>query len=346
LRLAILGSVLASLSVRAADAPAKFLGAQGCATSMCHGGAGDKHDQFSTWTTKDFHTRAPATLSMSRSARIGETLKIADVTTEARCTVCHNPFQSVPAERKGPLVGRLEGVSCESCHNSSSESWLLTHTRTDLTHEQKVAAGVRDLKNLYVRANTCVACHQNLDADLRAAGHPELTFEMDGQGVAMPRHWSETNRFRGAQAWMVGQAVALREGSAQSSVPGVNDEVKDRSAALAWMLGVNAEQGAADELARKTAATEWNEAEARSHLQKLASKHGAFAEAKASGEQAHRAERLVLGLERLLVALKLDKSPALSNSLDQLFKDIQSRPDFSPKEFAGHLKELENGLNK
>ena len=40
----------------------------------------------------------------------------------------------------------------------------------------RVGAGMRDLRNFYVRANTCVACHQNVDQELRTAGHPLLTF--------------------------------------------------------------------------------------------------------------------------------------------------------------------------
>ena len=304
---------------------------------MCHGGADEKHNQFVVWSKKDFHTRAPATLSMSRSTRIAETLKISDATSEARCTVCHNPFQAVPAGLKGPQVGKLEGVSCESCHNAA-ENWILTHTRTDLTHEQKVSAGLRDLKNLYVRANTCVACHQNLEPELRGAGHPELTFELDGQCVAMPRHWRQTNSVRGAQVWFVGQAVALREGAAQSAAGKVGADAQQRATALAWLLGSAAEQKAADELARNATDQNWSEAEARSHLAKLASMHDQFSSAPGSNELPQRAERLVLGLERLLVALKLDKHPALSSKLDQLFKDVQSRPDFSGKQFADHLK--------
>jgi hypothetical protein len=325
LALAMVGA--ASVFAGELTAP-KFLGAPSCASAMCHGGADEKHNQFITWSKKDFHTRAPATLSMSRSTRIAETLKIADATSDARCTVCHNPFQAIPAERKGPMVGRLEGISCESCHNAA-ENWLLTHTRTDLTHEQKVSAGLRDLKNLYVRANTCVACHQNLEPELRAAGHPELIFEMDGQTAAMPRHWTETNRLRGAQAWFVGDAVARRERVAQSNYPKVIDE-----------------QRSADDLARETAAQNWTAPEVRSRLDKLASTHDQFANASGSNELAQRAERLALGLERLLVALNLHKHPALSPKLDQLFKDVQSRPDFSARQFAEHLKAFETEWKK
>jgi hypothetical protein len=242
-------------------------------------------------------------------------------------------------------VGKLEGVSCESCHNAA-EHWLLTHTRTDLKYDQKVAAGMRDLKNLYVRANTCVACHQNLEQDVRAAGHPELIFEMDGQCATMPRHWTETNRVRGAQAWWVGQAVALREGAAQGAAV-KTDEITQRTAALAWLLGVSAETKAADDLARSAADAAWSVDDVRTRLQKLTAARNEFANATAPrGELAHRAERLVLGLERLLIALGVDRKSPASAKLDVLFQDIQSRPDFDAKKFAEHLKEFEMALPK
>jgi hypothetical protein len=61
---------------------------------------------------------------------------------------------------------------------------------------------------------------------------------------------------------------------------------------------------------------------------------------------AHRAERLVLGLERLLIALGVDRKSPASARLDVLFQDIQSRPDFDAKKFAEHLKEFEMALPK
>jgi hypothetical protein len=345
-------------AVAAETEPAKFLGSPGCASAMCHGGADEKHNEFWIWSKKDFHTRAPATLSMGWSRRMADTLKLSDARGSDRCTVCHNPFESVPPERKATNINRLEGVSCESCHNAATENWLLTHTRTDLAYHQKVAAGLRDLKNLYVRANTCVACHQNIDSDLRAAGHPELTFELDGQTTAMPRHWTETNRLRGAQAWLVGQAVALREATTQVTDQSESD-ITLRAEALAWLLnGATGQRPTksisegkkeyhewADGVARKTAEANWTTTDVRSQLDKLAARHAEFAGAAAPySEWAIRAERLVLGLERLLVALQLNKNSMLSPKLDQLFKDIQSRPSFSPNQFAEHLKSFGEAL--
>lgn len=336
-------------------ANAKFLGAAGCASAMCHGGAGELRGQHAIWSKLDFHTRAHATLTSTRSQRFADTLKLGNPADSARCTVCHHPFQTVPAEKKSAGVGQFEGVSCESCHGAA-ESWVRFHTRADISHADRVNAGMRDLKNLHVRANTCVACHQNLDPDLRAAGHPELIFELDGQSVAEPKHWRETNAWSGPQAWLVGQAVALREMSWQlEREPGAKKTESDRQQALRWLLektsGGNAPDATvpawSDQLARTVAAKNGSAAATRAQLAALAASHGDFKNAAIPQPlQARRAERLVLGLDRLLAPLKLEKKSPPNVKLDQLFKDAQSLPDFDPARFAAHLAEFELALKE
>src|SRR4029077_109861 len=137
-----------------------FVGAVGCKSSSCHGGAGEKRNQYLTWSQQDFHTRSYAILTNARSARIAETLGLPAAQESSRCTVCHSPFQSVAPVRLMPTAHPDEGVSCESCH-SAAEHWLRGHTRKDWNYAMRVTAGMRDLRSLYVRANTCVACHQN-----------------------------------------------------------------------------------------------------------------------------------------------------------------------------------------
>ena len=200
-----LGFALSSPAQEVEIAPSeggRFVGAAGCKSSSCHGGAGEKRSQYLTWVQKDFHTRAYAILTDARSARIAETLVISSVGKKegnklekgaqesSRCTVCHSPFQSVAPARLMPTAHPDEGVSCESCH-SAAGPWLRGHTRKDWSYAMRVTAGMRDLRSFYVRANTCVACHQNLDSDILKAGHPELTFELDGQSVAEPKHWRD-----------------------------------------------------------------------------------------------------------------------------------------------------------
>ena len=347
--------------------PPRFLGSQSCSTSGCHGGAKTNRDQFLVWSKKDFHSRSYATLTIARSQRIAETLRIADPRQNARCTVCHTPFQAVPESARAPSATPTEGVSCESCHGTS-DFWLRTHTRPDYTHADRVTAGMRDLKNLYVRANTCVACHQNVDTNLVFAGHPELIFELDGQCVTEPKHWREAPNWSGAQAWLVGQAVALRELSWQlAREPQPTDRLKARWSGLLWVLqqaddtslpslaplerepspgNATKAQTLSDELARHAAAIEWSADRSRRVLARLAATGPAFADAAIPQEvQARRAERLVLALDRLVGSLPPD-APATRTDLDRLFSLVQSLPDFDPRQFSESVRSFDQTLSQ
>ena len=357
-------SVFATETNSSSVAP-KFLGAQSCSTSGCHGGAGELSKQVTVWQQYDFHYQRPvATLTTARSERLANILKIADPTQDARCTACHAPFQTVPAARLGKEAKISEGVSCESCHGPA-ENWLLSHTRKDYSHADRVHARMRDLKNPYVRANTCVACHQNVDSDLVRAGHPELIFELDGQAVTQPKHWRKELGKPGPQLWLVGQLVALREMSWQlATEKHPHSETTNRWAALLWLLrqaqwangdefkfaleslaieeaGFAAAQRWADQLARAAAESEWTEVRTRQTLAGLAGTASDFEAGKAPQLlQARRAERLVLALDRLTQALPATKNQAVSEALNRLFAGAQSLPDFDPNQFAKDLKEF------
>lgn len=352
----------------AADAP-KFLGAQSCATSGCHGGADDKSRQYTVWSKYDVHHERPfATLTTARSERIAETLKLGNPTQAARCTVCHAPMQTVPAERLAKAVKISDGVSCENCHGPA-ENWIRSHTRKDYTHADRVHAGMRDLQNLYVRANTCVACHQNVDADILAAGHPELIFELDGQAVTQPKHWQETTNWNGVQAWLVGQAVALREMSWQlTRREASNEKMLARKDALQWLIKNISEvdsnlsviypgsylsggeekeiQDWSDQRARIAANLTWSGAVTHKLLFKLSGSSEQFRDSSIPQPlHARRAERLVLALDRLTLALPDAKAAeSLRAPLKKLFADVQSLPDFAPATFADHLAEFQKAL--
>jgi len=357
-----------------AETPAKFLGANSCASASCHGGGGAHQDQFLVWSLKDFHSqRPPATLATARSKQIADALAIKDPAADARCTVCHAPLNSVPENLRGENFKAGEGVSCESCHGAA-ENWIRSHTRKDYTRADRTASGMRDLQNLYVRANTCVACHQNVDADILKAGHPELIFELDGQSVAEPKHWSAEKSGNGAQAWLVGQAVALREMSWQLYLAGpgsnspeiVKSPAADRYYGLApliWkvseVLGIptpkpvknngvafkNA-QAWSDQIAKTAAGLDWSDAITRKFLYVLAGSSKDFRDDSVSQNlQARRAERLVLALDRLVTALpEYKNNESVQASLNQLFKLAQSVPDFDPKPFAAALEKFSTAL--
>ena len=347
--------------------PPRFLGAASCSASMCHGGAGTDRQQFQIWSKLDHHTKARATLTMPRSARFAEALGLGEATRNERCTSCHDPWQNLPSPRQGPKVNAADLVSCETCHGPA-EPWIRSHTRPDWSHADRVAAGLRDLKNLYVRANTCVACHQNIDSDMLKAGHPELLFDLDGQSVAEPKHWRERRDWSGPQSWLVGQAVALRESSWQLSRAGSPQEaLAPRWAGLVWLMQqvaklekIEAPSDTAgpdsyarirewsDRFARVVAEAEWAEDKTWNVLFALAQTRTEFSpEAAARPVQARRAERLVLGLDRLLYALGGKKSfPHASQRLDELFQDVQSLPDFDPALFSQHLAAFQEALGQ
>jgi hypothetical protein len=196
------------------------IGAGGCASANCHGGTqplAEKDsrilgNEFATWSVLDKHTRAYKVLEEARAKRMGEILKIADVTRERRCTVCHIAGS--------PERSRSDGVACEACHGPA-ENWLGPHTRPN-SHAASVAAGMIDTKKLDVRAKLCLGCHlgaadQSVDHELIAAGHPDLTFELDTFTFAQPAHHRDPKPAAGndlprVRAWAVGQSAALGEG--------------------------------------------------------------------------------------------------------------------------------------
>ena len=354
--------VVGAGAAAAAESP-RFTGSPSCATSMCHGGAGELRHQTTIWQKQDIHSRTYNTLVNARSAQIAAALKIPDAATSSRCTTCHAPFHDVPkAAFLAEITKPAEGVSCESCHGPA-EKWIRSHTRPDFSHRDRVLLGLRDLNHLYVRANSCVACHQTVEPALLAAGHPELLFELDGQAVSQPKHWREKGDWHGPKAWLVGQAVALREVSAQlaqEKTPG--EKLTAPWAASLWLLqkldgldsalpalksAANATQthATADTLARRAAELEWSHDLTRQALQRLAKTHTEFADAKIPRlQQARRAERLVLALDRLTAPLDKPALAKLEPDLKELFALAQSLPDFAPEKFAKSLESLTKKL--
>ena len=376
LLIAFAATLAFSLPLHAAEP--HFLGPQTCATSLCHGGAGDARHQFHIWSKRDFHSGSYATLTTARSEQIIRALESRgatknDATTAPSCVACHAPLTGLPSkpDPTGSDHYKLDprdGVSCESCHGAA-ESWIRSHTRTDYSHQRRVAAGQRDLRNLYSRANACVACHQNLDAPLLAAGHPELLFELDGQTLAEPRHWREQGSYNGAQAWFVGQAVALRELSAATTT----DKPQSRSAvesqtALEWLfrnlgqidpditdpkqLPMEASKASqaikiADAIARDAAQIEWSDDLTLLCLNRLASVAGDFETRRQKlATHARRAERLALAIDRLVASLDAKKTKALEPHINQIFKLSQSSHDFDPKAFAAELRAFQSELKQ
>jgi Cytochrome c554 and c-prime len=366
------GSLSAKEPRQIRESGSAFVGSIGCKSSSCHGGAGPKRSQYITWSQKDFHTKAYAVLLDSRSERIAESLGIAGAQSSARCTVCHSPLQSVASGRLLGTARPDEGVSCETCHGAAG-GWLRGHTRTDWNYNTRVAAGMHDLRNLYVRANACVACHQNLAPELLKAGHPDLFFELDGQSVAEPKHWRDEEPWSELREWLTGQAVALREMSwALASDPQNEAFSIARWNGLAWLCATATSAGSipspvslpssnaslpeftrmqneSEALARRASVSNWSEGSARALLTALASVDAEFVEKGTPNNLlAQRAKRLVLALDRLTNALNQNGGVRLKidPELNQLFQDVKTLDAFDASGFAGHLQNFRTTLEQ
>src|SRR6266545_7827332 len=202
----------------------KYTGAASCGASHCHGSTKPKADfpklnENVVWFQKDKHAKAYATLTNEKlksgvkPSAIAKKLNIAKAETSDRCLVCH--AVDVKPELRGPKFDISDGVHCDGCHGPA-EKWLEPHAGKGWTHEQSVKLGMYDTKNLLLRADKCVSCHLQIEADMVAAGHPDLlAFELDTFSLQMPPHWRDKGTWFGARAWATGQVVSLREAAKQ-----------------------------------------------------------------------------------------------------------------------------------
>jgi hypothetical protein len=223
----------ASLSAtRAASPPAdasKYTGPGSCSSTSCHGSVNPRADsrifqnEYSIWVVKDKHAKAYDALTGPVGQRMGRILGLGKSESASKCLACH--ALEVPADARAKTFELNEGVTCENCHGPAS-AWLGPHTTRNWTHEQSVAAGMYDTRNLVRRTEKCLECHLGtqekfVDHEMLAAGHPDLYFELDSFSSVMPRHWktpresapgvaAENVAWSGVRDWGTGQAVQLR----------------------------------------------------------------------------------------------------------------------------------------
>jgi hypothetical protein len=206
----------------------KYVGPGSCSASACHGGIQARdttkvlQNEYSTWIVQDRHSRAYTVLNQPLAQRMAKILKIGDPTKAQKCLVCH--ALSVPAEERGTQFDIAEGVSCESCHGPA-EKWLGPHVEANAKHADMVRLGLVDNKDLAVRSEKCLTCHLGapgleVDHEMLAAGHPDLTFELDSFSSIEPPHWVEkapdskepiNDKLFGVRIWSIGQATQLEE---------------------------------------------------------------------------------------------------------------------------------------
>lgn len=223
-----LAAAMQASALPAAPQGAKYLGPGSCAAAACHGGIQARdtakvlQNEYSTWIVQDRHARAWNVLQQPTAQRMAQILNIGAPEKSQKCLVCH--ALAVPDAQIGRPFDISEGVSCESCHGPSS-LWLGPHVQASARHAEMVKLGLVDNKNLIVRAEKCLTCHlgapgMQVDHAMLAAGHPDLTFELDSFSSIEPPHWVErapdqkspiADPLLGVRIWSVGQAVQLRE---------------------------------------------------------------------------------------------------------------------------------------
>jgi hypothetical protein len=200
----------------------KYNGPGACTASNCHGGVQPKdltripQNEYSIWSAQDKHARAYLVLSNPVSLRMGRILGIEQPNKAAKCLQCHALF--VSPELRATTFQLDDGVSCENCHGPAV-GWLGPHTTKDWKHEQSIELRMYDTRDLVSRSQKCLSCHlgtteKQVDHEMIAAGHPDLTFELNSFSAAMPRHWKpnpENLPFYDVQELAIGQAVQLRE---------------------------------------------------------------------------------------------------------------------------------------
>ncbi len=211
-----------------AAATGLYQGPSSCASGSCHGSPlpldvyGVKQNEYGTWLRQDRHRKAYQALFNAKSKKIARLMRLSGPPHQSQtCLGCH--ALSVPRAAQAIPLDLEEGISCESCHGPSG-GWIAGHAEEGWTHRQSVAAGMVDLQSLPTRARVCLGCHlgdarRSVDHELIAAGHPSLIFDLATYSLAMPAHWlppvaadkQQREKTEGPRAWMVGQAVALRE---------------------------------------------------------------------------------------------------------------------------------------
>lgn len=209
------------------SASPQYIGSGSCGASACHGSIQPRsttrvlQNEYSTWIASDKHAHAYKALTDPLGQQIGVVLKLAEPPEKSqRCLVCH-ALSVTPAQRAREF-DLAEGVGCESCHGPAS-LWLGPHIQPTADHRKMVALGLIDNRDLAVRAEKCLTCHlgapgMTVDHELIAAGHPDLTFELDSFTAVEPPHWVEKasnggpiDPLFGVKAWAVGQMVELQQ---------------------------------------------------------------------------------------------------------------------------------------
>lgn len=168
-----------------------------------------------TWRQEDPHSNAfkvlerPLGQQMDKILRATKKPEYKDgVTKAAQCLTCH----AIDVTPKAPLAQKQfdtdDGVTCNACHGIR-KGWQTDHYDEGKVNgkkampwrvtapEEKMKAGLRNLRDPVVRADLCASCHVGsadhgrvVTHEMYAAGHPPLPpFELGTFMECQPKHW-------------------------------------------------------------------------------------------------------------------------------------------------------------
>jgi hypothetical protein len=201
------------------------IGVTSCAGSTCHGATTPwenstvLQNEYVTWSQKDEHSKAYATLLNEDSKRIAANLGLPNAHEADLCLDCH--ADNTPKDKRGRFFQISDGVACESCHGGA-QRYLGIHISGAANHQDNLNAGMYPTEDPVKRAELCLSCHFGDDKKfvthrIMGAGHPRMSFELDTFTAIQPAHFEIDNDYRkrkavanGVRTWAIGQAIALK----------------------------------------------------------------------------------------------------------------------------------------
>ena len=152
--------------------PGKVLGVNSC--SQCH------HAEVLVWKQTPHSQTFEALHRQPRAKEISRNLGQRSIKRGNRCIRCHYTTQQLNEDRERVIAG----VSCESCHGAASD-WIQLHNdyggptatrqsespaHRDRRLKESTSAGMRNSRDLYRIAQSCLQCHTVPDEELVNTG--------------------------------------------------------------------------------------------------------------------------------------------------------------------------------
>lgn len=204
-------------------------GVASCGGSTCHSrpapsGLTVRQNELITWqdphSEAGAHSRAWKVLTQPRGEAIAAKLGLGPAERATACLGCH--ADPAPAGQRGARFQISDGVGCEACHGGAG-GWIASHYALGATHAANVQRGMLALDEPKVRAARCLDCHfggsapnQFVTHQIMAAGHPQISFELDLFTSLQKHHDVDADYLArhkvaagGVKTWAVGQALAV-----------------------------------------------------------------------------------------------------------------------------------------